>query len=186
MTMNPAGVFQRTKRFLAVPPSRRTARIASPIRPEESVAIPQARGDDVAAAAERVRAAQRAWARVPVRERTAFAKRLHTLVLERQEDILDIIQWETGKSRRSAFDEVADVSMTALYYASNGPRQLASERRRGALPLLTTARVNYHPRGLVSMISPWNYPFTLPISDAIPALIAGNGVLLKPDPKTTL
>jgi acyl-CoA reductase-like NAD-dependent aldehyde dehydrogenase len=184
--MNPAGVLEGTKRFLAVPPNRRIARIASPIRPEESVAIPQARADDVSAAAARVRAAQRAWARVPVRERTAFAKRLHTLVLERQEDILDIIQWETGKSRRSAFDEVADVSMTALYYASNGPRQLASERRRGALPLLTTARVNYHPRGLVSMISPWNYPFTLPMSDAIPALIAGNGVLLKPDPKTTL
>jgi len=186
MSLNPTCVLEHRRHLLAVPSSRRTSTVRSPIRPTESVSIPQANAGDVNEAAARVRAAQRAWAEVPVRERTRFARRLHTLVLERQEEILDIIQWETGKSRRSAFDEVADVSMTALYYASHGPKQLSPERRRGALPFLTTAQVNYHPRGVVSMISPWNYPFTLPVSDAIPALIAGNGVLLKADPKTTL
>lgn len=171
---------------LATPSSRKSLTVTSPVRPEESVRIPQGTNRDVETAATRVRAAQHEWARRTPAERAGFARRLHTLVLERQEEILDVIQWETGKSRRSAFDEVADVSMTALYYAPKGPKQLAPERRRGALPLLTTATVHYQPRGLVAMISPWNYPFTLPVSDAIPALIAGNGVLLKPDPKTTL
>ena len=171
---------------LATPSSRKSLAVTSPVRPEESVRIPQGTNRDVETAATRVRAAQQEWAQRTPAERAGFARRLHTLVLERQEEILDVIQWETGKSRRSAFDEVADVSMTALYYATKGPKQLAPERRRGALPLLTTATVHYQPRGLVAMISPWNYPFTLPVSDAIPALIAGNGVLLKPDPKTTL
>ena len=184
--MNPAGLLDKLQDHLATPRSRRKSSISSPIRPKESIAIPQATTADVYAAANRVRLAQRDWAKKSVGERAQFARRLHSLVLERQDDILDVIQWETGKSRRSAFDEVADVSMTALYYATKGPRQLAPERRQGALPLLTTAKVHYQPRGLVSMISPWNYPFTLPVSDAIPALIAGNGVLLKPDPKTTL
>ena len=172
--------------FLAVPSSRKSLSVSSPVRTEESVHIPQGTARDVEVAAGRVRAAQEEWATQSPSERSRFARRLHTLVLERQQEILDVIQWETGKSRRSAFDEVADVSMTALYYASNGPKQLAPEKRRGAIPLLTTATVHYQPRGLVAMISPWNYPFTLPVSDAIPALIAGNGVLLKPDPKTTL
>ena len=171
---------------LATPTSRKALTVESPVRPGESVRIPQGTSRDVESAAKRVRAAQREWAQRSPSERAGFARRLHTLVLERQEEILDVIQWETGKSRRSAFDEVADVSMTALYYATKGPKQLAPEKRRGALPLLTTASVHYQPRGLVAMISPWNYPFTLPVSDAIPALIAGNGVLLKPDPKTTL
>ena len=184
--MNPAHLLAGLQHYLATPPSRRKMSVVSPVRPGESVDIPQATAGDVAAAAERVRLAQRDWAQKPLFERARFAKKLHSLVLERQDEILDVIQWETGKSRRSAFDEVADVSMTALYYATKGPRQLSPERRQGALPLLTTTKVHYQPRGLVSMISPWNYPFTLPVSDAIPALIAGNGVLLKPDPKTTL
>jgi succinate-semialdehyde dehydrogenase/glutarate-semialdehyde dehydrogenase len=186
MPFDPTQLLEQCHHHLATPPPRRGKKVASPISPKESVSIPQATTQDLDAAATRVRAAQQAWAKKPVWQRAQFAKRLHSLVLKRQDEILDVIQWETGKSRRSAFDEVADVAMTALYYGTKGPRQLAPERRQGALPILTTTRVHYQPRGLVSMISPWNYPFTLPVSDAIPALIAGNGVLLKPDPKTTL
>ena len=184
--MNPSVLLDKLRDHLATPPSRRKVSVVSPVRGGESVEIPQATAQDIKEAAKRIRRAQHEWAQKPLAERAQFARNLHGLVLERQREILDVIQWETGKSRRSAFDEIADVSMTALYYATKGPRQLAPERRQGALPFLTTARVHYQPRGLVSMISPWNYPFTLPVSDAIPALIAGNGVLLKPDPKTTL
>ena len=102
MALNPIGVLEHTRHLIAVPSSRRTSTVRSPIRPTESVSIPQGNTGDVKEAAARVRAAQKAWAGVSVRERTRFVRRLHTLVLERQEEILDIIQWETGKSRRSA------------------------------------------------------------------------------------
>src|SRR5450759_3548806 len=63
-------------------------------------------------------------------------------------------------------------------------RQLRPRRRWGALPGLTAATEYYHPKGVVGIIAPWNYPLTLPITDAIPALLAGNGVVLKPDSQT--
>ncbi len=171
---------------LAVSPENPTIPLISPIDQATLADIPQAQEADVDRAINRLRAAQKEWAAVSVAERSKVAMRLHSLVLDHQVQILDTIQHETGKSRRSAFDEVADVSMTALYYAKRAARQLAPQRRQGALPLLTTAKVHYQPRGVVAMITPWNYPFTLPISDAIPALLAGNAVMLKPDPKTPL
>lgn len=77
--------------------------------------IPQCTPDDVVAAAGRARAVQRAWAQRPLAERTAVMLRFHDLVLRRQEEILDIIQLESGKARAHAFEEVADVCLTARY-----------------------------------------------------------------------
>jgi succinate-semialdehyde dehydrogenase/glutarate-semialdehyde dehydrogenase len=63
---------------------------------------------------------------------------------------------------------------------------LRPRRRRGALPMLTKTLEFRHPKGVVGIISPWNYPLTLAVSDAIPAFLAGNGVVLKPDSQTAL
>jgi succinate-semialdehyde dehydrogenase/glutarate-semialdehyde dehydrogenase len=73
------------------------------------------------------------------------------------------------------------VAMTARYYANTAARHLKAVRRQGALPGLTRTTEHHHPKGVVGVISPWNYPFTLAISDAIPALLAGNAILIKPD-----
>jgi succinate-semialdehyde dehydrogenase/glutarate-semialdehyde dehydrogenase len=62
---------------------------------------------------------------------------------------------------------------------------LAPRRRRGALPGLTTTWEHRRPKGVVGMISPWNYPLTLSFSEAAPALMAGNAVVLKPDRQTS-
>ena len=59
-----------------------------------------------------------------------------------------------------------------------------AKRRRGALPFLTATWEYHHPVGVVGVISPWNYPLTLSISDAVPALAAGNAVVMKADRKT--
>ncbi|MBJ7433141.1 MAG: aldehyde dehydrogenase family protein, partial [Microbacteriaceae bacterium] len=64
------------------------------------------------------------------------------------------------------------------------PGHLRSARRRGAIPFLTRAIEHQRPIGVVGVITPWNYPFTLPASDVIPALIAGNAVVLLPDAST--
>jgi succinate-semialdehyde dehydrogenase/glutarate-semialdehyde dehydrogenase len=61
---------------------------------------------------------------------------------------------------------------------------LRPQRRQGAIPLLTKAYEHHHPKGLTGIISPWNYPLTLGVGDALPALMAGNAVLAKPDERT--
>ncbi|MEE8278585.1 MAG: succinic semialdehyde dehydrogenase, partial [Thermoanaerobaculia bacterium] len=137
-------------------------------------------------AVRRARRAQGGWARRSFAERGAILVRFHDLILERQEDILDLIQVETGKARKHAFEEVADAAMVARYYAHNAERHLTVRRRKGALPGLTATREYRHPVGVVGIIAPWNYPLSLAVTDAIPALMAGNAVVLKPDPKTSL
>ena len=146
--------------------------------------LPESSPADVERAFANARGAAELWAKTPLSHRRAIMMRFHDAVLNHQKDLLDAVQWETGKSRSSAFDEVADICLTARYYANSAKSHLATRKRQGALPLLTTSEERYVPKGAVGMITPWNYPLTLPISDAIPALLAGNGVVLKPDHQT--
>jgi succinate-semialdehyde dehydrogenase/glutarate-semialdehyde dehydrogenase len=146
--------------------------------------VPKCSPADVEAAIARARLAQEPWARTSFAERRAVLRRFHDLVLARQEEILDLVQIESGKARKHAFEEVLDVAIVARYYANTAERHLASRRRRGALPLLTAAYEHHHPLGVVAIIAPWNYPLTLSVSDAVPALAAGNAVVIKPDSQT--
>ena len=146
--------------------------------------IPQCTREDVVAAAERARAVQRGWAQRPLRERAEVMLRFHGLMLERQDEVLDIIQLENGKARVHAFEEVADVCLTARYYAHTAEKYLSPKRRQGVLLKLTEVWEHRPPKGLIGIISPWNYPLTLGISDALPAIVAGNAVLAKPDNQT--
>ena len=146
--------------------------------------VPRCAPEDVEAALERARAAQAAWCRTTFAERKAILLRFHDLVLDRQDEILDLLQLEAGKARRHALEEVLDVAIVARYYANTAERHLRTHRRRGALPLLTAAWEVRHPVGVVSIIAPWNYPLTLTASDAVPALAAGNAVVVKPDGHT--
>ncbi|MFC9473052.1 succinic semialdehyde dehydrogenase [Nocardia sp. NPDC056952] len=146
--------------------------------------VPRCTGDDVAAAAARARAVQPSWAARPVKERTAMLMRFHDLVLQHQDEVLDLIQVENGKARRHAFEEIIDVCQVSRYYAHTAAHYLSPKRRQGAQLILTRTWELYHPKGLVGVISPWNYPLTLGISDALPAIVAGNAVLTKPDQQT--
>ena len=148
--------------------------------------VPKGRPADVEAACAAAREAQREWARRSVEERAAVLLRYHDLVIANAQEILDLIQLESGKARIHAFEEVLDVAIQARYYAHSGAGFLREQRRQGALPVLTTTRVYHRPRGVIGIIAPWNYPFTLAIGDALPALVAGNGVVLKPDAQTPL
>ena len=146
--------------------------------------VPRGTEADVEEAARRARQAQEEWAKTSFKERTNIFLRFHDLVLGRQAEILDLIQQENGKARKHAFEEVLDTAITTRYYANTAKPHLKPRRRSGALPLLTEAYEYHHPRGLAGFIVPWNYPFSLGITDAVPALLAGNGVLIKPDEKT--
>lgn len=146
--------------------------------------VPVCTEADVDAAVQLAREAARKWAKTSAQHRRRIFLRYHDLILDRQAEMLDLIQLETGKARKSAFEELADVAVVARYYAHTAAGYLKPQKRWGALPGLTSTVEYHHPKGVVGIISPWNYPLTLPITDAIPALLAGNGVVLKPDSQT--
>ncbi len=150
------------------------------------VQLPQSSPDDVVAAAERARVAQRDWAARPIADRAAVFLRLHDLVLDHRDELMDLIQAENGKARRDAFLEVGDIAITCRYYARTAASVLAAAPRSGLIPGLTAVEEVRHPRGVVTVISPWNYPLSLAAGDSIPALLAGNAVLQKADNQTAL
>ena len=158
----------------------------SPITGQPLARIPQSSGADVDEAFARARHAQQAWARTSTDERAAMLLRVHDLVFERQDEIIDLICWESGKARKHAFDEPLHIAMTARYYARTAHDHLDTARKRGLVPGLTRVEVNQVPKGVVGIISPWNYPFTMALCDGLPALLAGNAVVTKPDAQTML
>jgi succinate-semialdehyde dehydrogenase/glutarate-semialdehyde dehydrogenase len=150
------------------------------------IELPTATSADLDAATAEARAAQRDWAATDPAERAAVLLRMHDAVLDHVDDLLDVIQVETGKARSHAFEEIADVANTCRYYGRVAPAVLSTQRRHGAFPLLTRTTERRHPLGVVGLITPWNYPLTLGVGDALPALVAGNAVLHKPDTQTVL
>lgn len=158
----------------------------SPFTGAPTASLELSSSDDVAEAADRVRRAQSAWARTSTGDRAAVLGRLHDLLMSNVDDLLDLIQVESGKSRMSAYEEVQHLALTARYYARRTPRLLAPHRRSGVLPGLTRVDAHHHPKGLVGVISPWNYPLTMGLADGLAALAAGNAVLHKPDLQTPL
>jgi succinate-semialdehyde dehydrogenase / glutarate-semialdehyde dehydrogenase len=166
-------------------PDRERIEVRAPFTGEVLGSIPRGEPTDIVAAVARARRAQGAWARTPFAERRRIFLRFHDLLLERRDQVLDLVQLESGKARRHAFEELADTAMVARYYARNAERMLRPRRRRGALPGLTVTRQYRQPVGVVGFIVPWNYPLNLAITDAIPALMAGNAGILKPDVQTS-
>jgi len=152
---------------------------------EPLVEMPSSTASDVTTAFARARAAQVRWAAVPPAERAKVFVRYHDLLLRNQQ-LMDLIQVQTGKTRFVAFEETVDVAGMALYYARNTPAFLEPRRRKGGLPFATRVTELRHPKGVVSVISPFNYPLSDGICDVIPALMAGNGVVFKPDTQTAL
>ncbi len=158
----------------------------APFTGEMFAEVPQSSDADVDAAFALARDAQRRWAKVPIKQRAAILLRFHDLMLEHRDEALDIVQTETGKARKDALEEFLDILVTARHYARDAARLLKDRRHRGVFPGMVGVREHHHPKGVISIISPWNYPLTLAVSDAVPALMAGNAVVLKPDSNTPL
>jgi len=146
--------------------------------------VPKCTPEDVDRAFARAREVQKRWRKTSFGERKQILLRYHDLVLDREDEILDLLQLEGGKARRSAFEELLDSAIVSRYYANTAEKHLRTHRRAGALPVLTQTWEYRHPVGVIGLIAPWNYPLALSISDAIPAIAAGNGVVMKPDSQT--
>lgn len=148
--------------------------------------LPTSTADDLDAAAARARAAQARWAETPARVRAAVGLRLQEVILDRSDELLDVIQAETGKARGHAFTELLEVALLSRFLGVAAPATLAPRSLPGGLPLVIRVRQHRTPVGLVGLISPWNYPFSLGVGDGLAALVAGNALLHKPDSQTVL
>src|SRR5688572_15642691 len=115
--------------------------------------LPLSSARDVVAAIEAARRAQRAWAATPVADRAAVLLRLHDLLLDRQGELLDLVQLESGKARVHAYEEVGDCAVAARHYGRRATAYLRDTRHLGVFPLLTRVTEVRRPLGVVGVRS---------------------------------
>ena len=159
--------------------------LISPITGETIGALPTSTAADVEVGAQIAHRAQQDWAATPIQDRAQLLLDFHDHLLDQRDYFVELLQSD-GKDKLTAAQEVFHLALTARYYGRTARRYLRSERGSGVLPLLTRVDRHYLPKGLVGVIAPWNYPLTVAICDGLPALVAGNAIMLKPDHQTPL
>jgi len=149
--------------------------------------VPDMPADDVRAAVATARAAQAAWAAQPIEVRCRRVLKFAEVLMSRAEDVIDLLVREGGKTRLEALGmEVVLVADLVRYFTKHAPEMLAPAPVPLHLMKHRASYLKYVPRGVVGVIAPWNFPFSIPIGETMMALIAGNGVVLKPSEVTPL
>lgn len=138
---------------------------------------------DVGAQLAEVRAAACVWAALSVVERARKLSAAGTALLQKADDLAQIVQRETGKPLAEAYSaDVLNVADLFAYWCDQGPALLRARPARISKLEMPGKRAKVHrlPRGVVAIIAPWNFPVAIPMRGIVPALLAGNGVVLKP------
>jgi acyl-CoA reductase-like NAD-dependent aldehyde dehydrogenase len=168
-----------------VSPSAESLRITSPATGALVAEVALVAATELPALAVRAREALRAWAELGVAARCAQLLRFRAVIAERADEIAAAVAAETGKPIAEAHaTELFLVLEGITHWAQNAKQLLAPERIRPRLFKHKRVLSRWIPRGLVGVISPWNFPFAIPVGDAVPALIAGNAVIVKPSELT--
>src|ERR1700704_3491463 len=144
---------------------------------------------EVRAAVARARAAQPDWNGWGIRNRVKVLRRFQQLLLTRKADIARRITQEAGKPYvESLLTEVLVVLDAARFLVENAYSLLREEKLPHGNPALNakSGRILREPYGVIGIISPWNYPFSIPSTEVMAALVAGNAVVLKPSEFTPL
>jgi acyl-CoA reductase-like NAD-dependent aldehyde dehydrogenase len=131
---------------------------------------------------QRARTAQAGWARIPMRERCARIRTLRDKIMSSRGALADAVVAESGKPRVEAlFADIFVAVDTAAYFAKNAERLLQPERvpHHSLAAKAKSGKLTYEPLGLIGIISSWNYPLAIPLSQIIPAIAAGNAVICK-------
>ena len=136
----------------------------------------------------RVRANQPEWEALGFKGRREWLNKLRDWILDNSEHILDTMQAETGKVRADASNEPAYLTDLINFYGARAHKFVGEDKVKPHNLLAAThrLRVQYRPHPVVGLISPWNFPLILSLGDAIPALLAGCAVVLKPSEVTPL
>lgn len=125
---------------------------------------------------QRAAAAQKAWARMPVRERIPYLLQVAQVLRREKQELARIITLEMGKPLGEAVGEIEKCAWNFDYYAEQGERFLADQVVASSA---ADSRIVYDPMGLVLAVMPWNYPFWQVMRAAAPVLVGGNGLVLK-------
>jgi len=160
--------------------------VINPATGKKAFGLPQFTADEVAAVTESARTAAIGWRQLPVSQRANIVLRLHDLMISNQERLLELVQFETGKTKAGAFEDFAGALFAARYYGKRAPKLLGLHPTKTDAPFFVRNYVDYDPVGVVGVITPWNFPLALPAFDVLPALLAGNAVVHKPDNQTAL
>ena len=166
---------------------RRKLRLRSTVTLEPIGELECATPEDVRAAVERARKAQSDWAKRTIEERAEVMWRLNEQFVNRQDEIIDAVIEETGKTRTEAITMEVFSSCDAItYYAKHAKKFLAPEKRRihGLMGFAKRLKLVYRPLGVVGLITPWNGPIILSLNPMVQALLAGNAVVHKPSEVT--
>jgi acyl-CoA reductase-like NAD-dependent aldehyde dehydrogenase len=151
--------------------------------------VPCCAADEVAAAVARARVAQPGWGAAGLDGRQRLFDRARRWILDNRERVVQTICSETGKTYEDALlAEVTYIVYALKFWANKAPKYLADERIRSSSPFALGRRlvVRYEPIGVVGVIGPWNYPMSNSFGDCLPALMAGNAVVIKPSDLTPL
>jgi acyl-CoA reductase-like NAD-dependent aldehyde dehydrogenase len=162
------------------------------VDPSDGVAFARASlldADQAADALEQAHQAFPSWSGTPVRERSRALLRLREALLAEADEMARLVQREQGKPAAEAHAAEVLPSLDALKHLARSAEELLREDPLESQQLLLAhkdARLLYEPWGVVLVITPWNYPLGLPLPLVAAALVAGNTVVLKPAPATTL
>jgi acyl-CoA reductase-like NAD-dependent aldehyde dehydrogenase len=138
---------------------------------------------------ERARRAHSAWNDLGVRKRIAILRNFQRLLYEQKSDIADLITSEAGKPAVEALLTEVLVVLDAVRFCIDHTFNFLREQPvpHGSLAMKAkTGRILREPHGVIGIISPWNYPFSIPATESLAALLTGNAVVLKPSEFTSL
>jgi acyl-CoA reductase-like NAD-dependent aldehyde dehydrogenase len=128
------------------------------------------------------------WAALTLEDRARYMRRAGDVLLEDLDEIAELLTNEQGKPRVESYTmELLPTVDSLKWIADNGPEILSDEKLSMPLFLKSkSAKLTYEPIGVVGVIAPWNYPWSIPFGEVAIALMAGNGVVLKPASLTPL
>jgi len=138
--------------------------------------------DELKGAVRRAKNAQTAWAALPVKKRIKYIIKIRKYITDNIDEIAETISRDNGKTRTDAVGtEALSAAMAVSFYCKNSPRFLKDRRLSPGNIMFINKRskIVRIPFGVVGIISPWNYPFSIPFSEIIMALLAGNAVIFK-------
>jgi succinate-semialdehyde dehydrogenase/glutarate-semialdehyde dehydrogenase len=162
---------------------------ANPATGETLREFEAATNTEVRAGVARARAAQPAWNETDVRRRVAVLRVFQRLLHERKSEVATLITREAGKPTVEALLTEIMVVLDATRFCVDNAFAFLRERPvpHGNLAMKTkVGRILREPYGVIGIISPWNYPFSIPATESLSALVAGNAVVLKPSELTPL
>ncbi|MDX6666454.1 MAG: hypothetical protein QOG68_2660 [Solirubrobacteraceae bacterium] len=163
--------------------------VVNPATGQVIAKVPDMSPEQVGELVAKARAAQPGWEAMGFEGRARILLRAQKWLLDNAERVIETIVSETGKTWEDA--QLAEISYGANafgFWAKNAGKYLGDERVRSSSVMLKGKKLilRFRPLGVIGVIGPWNYPLTNSFGDCIPALAAGNSVILKPSEVTPL